>query len=170
MRKGKPIKPKLIELFGVSSQAFALVQSTEVSSRNPRYGPRITFLKPNILMLVPCYLRKRFARIKSTNRAREGWRFRIVDLRSMQMEAIKFRNLQSTIYNQKNPASVAGERGFFLLQAYKPCCMLLLAFPEHLSRSCGVACGIGKVCSLIGFFVVFDQIARFLHIVVVPFF
>jgi hypothetical protein len=79
MRKGKPIKPKLIELFGVSSQAFALAQSTEVSSRNPGYGPRITLLKPNILLFVPCYLRKRFARIKSTNRAKEGWRFMMAD-------------------------------------------------------------------------------------------
>jgi len=75
MRKGKPIKPKLIELFGVSSQAFALAQSTEVSSRNPGYGPRITLLKPNILMLVPCQLRKRIARIRSTNRAKEGRNF-----------------------------------------------------------------------------------------------
>ena len=56
-----------------------------------------------------------------------------------------FNPQNAAFYNEKAPASVAGERGFFLLQAYKPCCKLLLAFPEHLSRSCGVACGIGKV-------------------------
>jgi len=44
MRKGKPIKPKLIELFGVSSQAFALAESTEVSSRNPDDQEGITLV------------------------------------------------------------------------------------------------------------------------------
>src|SRR6056300_316334 len=79
MRKGKPIRPKLREPFGVSSQTFAPAKSTEVSSRNPGYEPRITLFKPNILLLVPCYFRKRFSSRTSTNRAKEGWRFKIAD-------------------------------------------------------------------------------------------
>ncbi len=43
-RKGEPIKLKLIKLFGVSSQAFALAQSTEVSSRNPDDREGITLV------------------------------------------------------------------------------------------------------------------------------
>jgi hypothetical protein len=127
MRKGKPIKPKLTELFGVSSQAFALAQSTEVSSRNPRYGPRITLLKPNIFLFVPCYLKKRFARIRSTNRAK------------------------------KNPPPLQESGVFFLLRAYKPCCKLLFAFPENLSRSGGVSSGIGIIRHLIGLLIVLKQ-------------
>ena len=48
MRKGTPIKLKLIELFGFSSQAFALAQSTEVSFRNPddREGITVVSVHP----------------------------------------------------------------------------------------------------------------------------
>ncbi len=126
-RKGKPIKLKLIKLFGVSSQAFALAQSTEVSSRNPRYGPRITLFKPNILLLVPCYFRKRFSSIRSTNRAK------------------------------KTPPPLPESGAFCILRAYKPCCKLLLAFPENLSRSGGVARGIGIIRHLIGLLIVLKQ-------------
>ena len=79
MRKGKLIEPKLRELFGFSSQAFARAKSTEVSTRNPRYGPRITSRKPNILLLLPCYFRKRLSSIGSTNRAKEKGRLGISD-------------------------------------------------------------------------------------------
>jgi len=95
---------------------------------------------------------------------------RIEDTKTQTEIYFKFRNPQSTIYNQKTPPPLPESGAFFLLLGYKPCYKLLLTLPENLSWRGSVACGIGKVCSLIGFFVVFDQIARFLHIVVVPFF
>ena len=91
MRKEKPIEPKLRELFGVSSQAYARAKSTEVSSRNPRYGPRITLCKPNFLLLLPCYFRKRFSSIVSTNRAKEEGTFWIGDF-GMRIGNFGFRN------------------------------------------------------------------------------
>ncbi len=53
MRKGKPIEPKLIELFGFSSQAFALAQSTEVSFRNPddREGITLVSVHPETMFV-----------------------------------------------------------------------------------------------------------------------
>ena len=144
MRKGKPLEPKPRELFGFSSQAFALEPSTEVSSRNPRCGQGITLFESNILLLVPwllvpCYLRKRFSSLNSTNRAKKGrdLRFQIVDFRFEVYPNRNFEIPKSAILNLQSPKKprLRGRRAglFSCCGVTRLCANSYLPFPKILA-------------------------------------